>query len=116
MNKYQGSCHCGRIAYEVEADIPEVTQCNCSHCSRKGYLLAFLPRKQVAMKTPDSNLSTYKFNKHRITHHFCNVCGCAPIAFGRDSKGNEVASINVRCLPDFDLSKVKINPFDGLKL
>ncbi len=113
MARYQGSCHCGRIAYEVEGDIPEVIQCNCSHCSRKGYLLAFLPKKQFSLKTPESNLSTYKFNKHRIAHHFCSVCGCAPIAFGKDSKGNDVATINVRCLTDFDLSKVKVNQVDG---
>ena len=110
---HQGSCHCGRIAFEVEGDIAEVMQCNCSHCSRKGYLLKFFPRSQVNLKTPESNLSTYKFNKHRIAHHFCSVCGCAPLAFGKDSKGQEMVGVNVRCLPDFDLAGVTVKAVDG---
>src|SRR5262245_51884510 len=35
---YQGSCHCGRVSFEVEGDLGQVMECNCSHCSRKGYL------------------------------------------------------------------------------
>ena len=33
---HQGSCHCGRMAFEVESDLDQVIECNCSHCSRKG--------------------------------------------------------------------------------
>jgi hypothetical protein len=30
--KYQGSCHCGRIAFEVEGELTGVMACNCSIC------------------------------------------------------------------------------------
>ncbi|WP_461600000.1 GFA family protein [Achromobacter marplatensis] len=40
----QGSCHCGQIEFEVDGDVSQVLECNCSHCSRKGYLLWFVPR------------------------------------------------------------------------
>src|SRR5438046_1796199 len=46
---YSGSCHCGRISFEVEGDLSEVKECNCSHCSRKGYLLWFVSRDQHAV-------------------------------------------------------------------
>jgi hypothetical protein len=39
---YSGSCHCGKVAYTVEAEMQEAVECNCSICSRRGYLL--LPR------------------------------------------------------------------------
>ena len=110
---HKGSCHCGRIAFEVEADIAQVIECNCSHCSQKGYLLAFTPRQQLRLTTPESNLSTYTFNKHVIKHHFCGTCGCAPFGFGKDPKGAETAAVNVRCLPDLDRSKLKMVQFDG---
>jgi hypothetical protein len=29
--KYKGSCHCGRIACEVEGGLGEVMECNCEH-------------------------------------------------------------------------------------
>ena len=113
---YQGSCHCGRIAYEVEGDIAQVTQCNCSHCARKGFLLWFGPRSALRLKTPEPVLSQYTFNRHHIRHQFCAVCGCAPFAFGKDSKGNDTVAVNVRCLPDVDPAGLKITQFDGRKL
>ncbi|MET0985373.1 MAG: GFA family protein [Steroidobacteraceae bacterium] len=110
---HQGSCHCGRVAFEVDGDIAEVNECNCSHCSRKGYLLWFAPRERLRLKTSASDLATYTFNKHVIQHHFCPTCGCAPFASGTDPKGNAIAAVNVRCLPDLDRSQVKIKPVDG---
>ena len=35
---HKGSCHCGKVAFEVETDLDQVVSCNCSHCRRKGYL------------------------------------------------------------------------------
>ncbi len=58
-------------------------------------------------------MSTYTFNKHVINHQFCPSCGCAPLGFGTDPKGNQVAAINVRCLPDVEISTLKIMPYDG---
>lgn len=113
---HQGSCHCGKIAYEVEADIGEVVQCNCSLCSRRGYLLTFVPREKLRLKTPEENLADYSFNTHRIHHHFCPSCGCAPLALGSDRKGNEMAGINVRCLEDVDIDSLQIKHVDGRSL
>lgn len=45
---YKGSCHCGSVRFEVEGELEQVVECNCSHCSRKGYLLWFVPRATAA--------------------------------------------------------------------
>ena len=113
---YSGSCHCGRIAFEVEGEFSEVLECNCSHCSRKGYLLWFVPRGRFRLKSPEGNMSTYKFNKHVINHQFCPTCGCSPFAFGVSPSGAETAAVNVRCLEGVDLTTLKRIPFDGRSL
>lgn len=113
---HQGSCHCGRIAFEVDGDIRQVTQCNCSHCARKGFLLWFGPRSALQLKTAESALSEYTFNSHRIRHQICSVCGCEPFAFGKDSQGLDTVAVNVRCLPDLELSALEVRPFDGRRL
>lgn len=110
---HAGSCHCGRIAFEVETEIGEVIDCNCSHCARKGYLLHFMSRAQFRLLTPESNLSTYTFNRHAIRHRFCEVCGCAPFGEGTDSQGSPVVALNVRCLPGLDLTTLSIQRVDG---
>ena len=110
---HKGSCHCGRITFEVEGEIEQVIECNCSHCSRKGYLLWFVARRQLRLVTPEADMATYRFNKHVIDHHFCPVCGCAPFGFGKDPSGKETAAINVRCLPELDRSGLKVVQVDG---
>ena len=110
---HQGGCHCGRIAFEVEGEIAQVIECNCSICSRRGYLLWFVPRAQLRLATPESDLATYTFNRRVIRHHFCPTCGCAPFGFGTDAKGVETAAVNVRCLEGVEPSSLKIVPFDG---
>ena len=111
--KHIGSCHCGNVRYEVEGTFESGIECNCSMCSRKGSLLAFVPKSSFRLLTPDENAAAYLFNKHVISHRFCRNCGMHPYAEGKDPKGNEMAAINLRCLEDFDLAAVKIQHFDG---
>jgi hypothetical protein len=110
---YQGSCHCGAIRFAVEGTIEQVLECNCSMCSRKGSLLWFVPRGKFALQTPESDVSTYLFNKQVIAHKFCAKCGIGPYALGTDPQGNAMAAINVRCLEGVDLGALKRAPFDG---
>ena len=111
--RYAGSCHCGRVAFEVEGEIASALACNCSICQRKGSLLWFVPRQELQLKTPDADAGSYTFNKHVIRHRFCPVCGMHPFGEGVDQKGNAIAAINLRCLEDFDLSSVPVKEFDG---
>jgi hypothetical protein len=109
---HKGSCHCGKVRFEVQGEFDAAMECNCSICSRKGYLLWFVPRAAVTLSTPLEALSTYTFNKHVIRHLFCPNCGCAPFGLA-DNKGTEMAAINVRCLEDVDVASVKRNFYDG---
>lgn len=114
--KHQGSCHCGRIAFEVEGEIDGILSCNCSICSRKGALLWFVPRERLQLTTPEDAAATYTFNQHVIRHRFCPVCGIHPYGEGTDPKGCAMAAINVRCLEDVDLAALPVRTFDGRAL
>jgi hypothetical protein len=114
--KYKGSCHCGRIAFEVEGTIDRGLACNCSICQRKGSLLWFVPRDQFKLLTPETDAAAYTFNKHVIKHRFCATCGISPFAEGVDPKGNRMAAINIRCLEGIDLAAVPVKLFDGRSL
>jgi len=113
---HTGGCHCGRIAFDVEGDIEQVIECNCSICTKRGSLLWFVPREQLHLKTPESDLATYTFNKRNILHHFCTHCGCAPFAYGADKTGAKKAAVNVRCLDTVDPAALRVVPFDGRSL
>lgn len=110
---HAGSCHCGRTRFEVEGELSEAMECNCSHCSRKGYLLWFVPRENLRLETPLEELSSYRFNRHVIDHRFCPTCGCAPFGLGTAPDGRATAAINVRCLEAVGLASLKRIAVDG---
>jgi hypothetical protein len=113
---YEGSCHCGAVRYEVEMEAPaKAYACNCSICSRAGWLLAFVPRTAFRLQSEDA-LTDYQFNKKRTHHKFCKVCGIRPFSHGTDSKGTETVAINLRCLKGFDWTGLPVETFDGASL
>jgi len=110
---HQGSCHCGRIKFEVEGEFTSAMSCNCSICQRKGTLMWFVPHAALRLQTPDENASTYLFNKHVIRHRFCPTCGIHPYGEAPAPSGEAMAAINVRCLEGVDLNALQITHFDG---
>jgi len=114
--KYHGSCHCGKVAYDVDTEIAEAYSCNCSICSRRGSLLWFVPRANFTLLSGEGDLTNYTFNKHVIQHKFCKHCGIQSFALGKDPKGNEMAAINLRCLDGFEFDKLPVKHFDGRSL
>lgn len=113
MTTYTGGCHCGKVAYQVEGEIDQAIDCNCSMCQRRGGLLWFVPRSAFALKADPADLGTYHFNKHSIDHHFCKHCGIASFSQGTMPDGTAMTAINIRCLEGVDLKSVKVIPVDG---
>lgn len=114
--QYQGSCHCGQIAFTVQAPSPisEVVDCNCSLCRRRGGLLWFSPRDAFAMQGEGAPLGTYRFNSGHIAHHFCPQCGVAAYSEAVDPRsGVPTVAINVRCLDGVDLAALTVIAYDG---
>jgi hypothetical protein len=111
--KYHGSCHCGKVAFDVELQIDSAISCNCSICSRRGSLLSFAPRENLTLLTSEDELATYTFNKHVIKHRFCKTCGVLPFGEAIDARGKAGVAINIRCLENLDLDTVPITKWDG---
>lgn len=113
MSRHQGGCHCGAVKFEVEGvDLGSAITCNCSICSKRGSILAFVPAAQFHLKKGQDMLTEYLFNKKVIKHLFCKKCGILSFAYG-EANGAKMAAINVRCLDDIDVSKLKTTQVNG---
>ncbi|HEX8591297.1 MAG TPA: GFA family protein [Candidatus Paceibacterota bacterium] len=110
MKTYTGGCHCGAVKFEVETDLAKVIECNCSHCSKKGLVLTFVPRDKFTLLSSEDMLMEYFFNKKAIRHLFCRVCGVQSYA---DGVTHPHTAINVRCLDDVDVSSLSITQVNG---
>lgn len=110
---YQGGCHCGLIAFDVDAEIEGVIECNCSLCSKRGYLLWFVPRAQAVFRAGEDAATVYRFNRMHIGHAFCPACGCASYAAADAPDGTPMLAVNVRCLDGVDVHALAIKAVDG---
>lgn len=113
IKTYIGGCHCKKVRYEVALELGSVVSCNCSICSKRGWLLAFVPKASFKLTEGEDELIDYQFNKHLIHHLFCTTCGIASFSAGSDAQGNESIAINVRCLDDVDIDALTITKYDG---
>lgn len=111
--RHQGGCHCGKVRFEIEADIKEVISCNCSICVKKGHLLTFVPETSFKLLAGEDSLKSYLFNKKIIHHFFCANCGIGAFGAGAMPDGAKMRAINVRCLDQVDLSKFPVQHVDG---
>lgn len=109
---YTGSCQCGAVAYEVDADLDQSMVCNCSRCRRMGFVLTFAPRGDFRL-TRDGETTEYRFNRKQIEHRFCPVCGVESYAYGTHPQMGEVVAINVNCLDGVDPRALSPQSVDG---
>jgi hypothetical protein len=71
-----GHCHCGRNAFEVDGELPQMlTRCTCSFCSKRGHLYAYYPPERFKVTEALSD-AVYRWNTRQVHNHFCSACGC----------------------------------------
>ncbi len=108
----KGGCHCGAVTFEVQApDEIELVDCNCTMCSRTGYLHLMVPKSRFRLLTGKRKLSTYQFNSKTAKHLFCSVCGIKSFYVPRSHPDGY--SVNFRCLDANDFTSIITTEFDG---
>lgn len=111
MGVWSGSCHCGAVRFHVDAEIEELTRCDCSLCRRKGALMAKVPEAGLTVEAGEENLTLYQWNTGVARHWFCRTCGIYP--FHRKRSAPDSYGVNVGCLEDFDMSAYPYRLADG---
>ena len=112
MITHSGGCHCGRVRYEVIAPSRiEVSECNCSICSKAGYLHLIVPADRFRLLSGADGLSTYTFNTGTAKHLFCSVCGVKSFYVPRSHPDG--FSVNARCLDPGSIEHMSVMQTDG---
>lgn len=114
MTTYQGSCHCGAVRFEVDADIDHVRVCDCSLCRKRGALIFRVDEGALRIQTPLEELSLYQWHTRTARDYFCSTCGILP--FRRPRTAANTWSVNVRCLQGVDLDSFRREQVHGSRL
>jgi hypothetical protein len=119
-----GSCHCGKTAFRMDADLPEkLTRCTCSICAKRGALYAYCTPEQFSLTKAAGADVIYRWRTRQVANHFCGECGCTTYidspAFQPDGSWDgrtRRIGINARLFDDFDAAAAPVQVIDGKHL
>jgi len=112
MTTHTGGCHCGQVRFDVDAPAEiAATECNCSMCSKSGFLHLIVAKRDFRLLSGEDALTTYTFNTGAAKHLFCRHCGVKSFYIPRSHPDG--VSVNVRCLDEATINSVTVTPFDG---
>ena len=104
------SCHCGNVRLEVNAELKELGECNCSTCARWGMIVWKVPSKAVRLATPSVAMGTYYWRFADEGYHWCLNCGTPMYRTWRD----DIISLNARCIEGIDVFDLNTKRGDGM--
>jgi len=111
LRTHRGGCHCGAVAFEVDAAARlRVSDCNCSICRMSGYLHLIVPRARFRLLKGADALTEYRFNTGTARHLFCRHCGVKSFYVPRSNPDGY--SVNARCLDAASIEGLEIEAFD----
>ena len=64
------------------------------------------------MQSGEDAVRDYQFGKHTIHHYFCTTCGVRSFSRGAKEDGEPTVAVNLRCLTDFDATKLAVETYD----
>lgn len=112
MITHTGGCHCGRVRFEVLAPARlEVLDCNCSMCSKSGFLHLIVPAERFKLLSGGDSLTSYSFNTGVAKHLFCSVCGIKSFYVPRSHPDG--FSVNAHCLDMGTVESMEVTAING---
>ena len=127
MSTYKGSCHCGRVRFEVHGEIAidHARVCDCSICHRRGALNFRVPKDALSLLTPWEELTLYQWGSKTAMDFFCRTCGILPFRRPSDPTPQELRdgvepfdgwAVNVRCLEGIDSQSLPVKQIRGSQI
>ncbi len=108
----EGGCHCGAVRFSVAVpDPPMLTDCNCSVCTKTGFLHLIVKAAEFTLLRGADMLTDYRFGTGIARHLFCRRCGVKSFYVPRSHPDG--FSVNWHALDGVAALKPVITPFDG---
>lgn len=112
---HAGSCHCGRVRFQVRLAAPPVgSRCNCTICTKTAMTGTVATPDAFDLLAGEEHLSGYEWGGKISRRFFCKHCGVQ--CFGRGhlaELGGDYVSVNVNALDDIDPATISAIYWDG---
>jgi hypothetical protein len=99
------------VRFSVELTDRVALECNCSICTKKGFLHLIVGGGQLHLERGGNAQREYRFGTGSARHLFCAICGVCSYYVPRSHPDG--FSVNLRCLDGDVAADFEIRPFDG---
>jgi hypothetical protein len=106
-------CHCGRVTITLPRIPDEITQCNCSLCSKTGFMGIYYDPDEVTVSGDVDPYVRSDLDEACLTNWRCSHCGCATHWTGLGQYAEGRMGVNARMVDSKDLEGVPVKPVDG---
>jgi hypothetical protein len=90
LKAYPGSCHCGKVQYQLKLKFPpdmtsmrnedtiRIYKCNCTVCQKMGFFHCrpITPAEDFILMSDPTELGEYRASTKKCAWYFCKDCGC----------------------------------------
>ncbi len=108
-----GTCHCGRVRITLPGPPAEITQCNCSVCSKTGFQGIYYPSESVRIEGEFDDYVRADSNPAFLSNHRCKHCGIPTHWTPLTEPPHERIGINARLFETGTFDGVPVKQVDG---
>ncbi len=113
LKTYTGSCHCGALQFEIDADLSKGTEkCNCTICTKMRLWSVRVSSNEFRLISGEEFLSDYTYGSGNAHHTFCRRCGVRPFEHINWPSDVVYYNISVACLDGVDINELMAAPVD----
>jgi hypothetical protein len=106
-------CHCGQVTITLPRRPDEISQCNCSLCSKTGFMGIYYRPDEVVVTGELDPYVRSDLDEACLTNWRCRHCGCATHWTGLGQYAEGRMGVNARMLHPAALKGVPVIPVDG---
>ena len=113
MSRLVASCHCGKARIILPRAPDEVTQCNCSLCTKTGFQGVYYSSQELTIEGEFDDYVRADSNPAFLATHRCRHCGIVTHWTPLSDTPHERMGVNARLLEPAALEGVPIKAVDG---
>ena len=108
-----GTCHCGQARISLPRKPAEVTHCNCSLCTKTGFLGIYYPSEELQIEGDFDSYVRADSNPAYISQHRCRNCGIITHWTPLADPPHERMGVNARLFEADVLEGASVKQVDG---
>jgi len=108
-----GTCHCGRVRITLQRRPDEVTQCNCSLCTKSGFRGVYFASDELTIEGELDSYVRADLKHPYLATHRCKNCGTVTHWTPLSDPPHERMGVNARLLDETVIDGLPIKDVDG---